>query len=179
MPSAVFSQSNVEQEGETSPSMKMPPRPEDTADVQPSPKDGTEQTTHAMPYRKYTTDMYTSFTVRIHILNLGRLSYVPKLLHDLIPVTPATTYVEFKDMVEARNERSLDRLIWGYDDGHNQYTWDVAKSKILAGCGTELYLGTSSSGPWTAKANSPTHHSIFGMLLVPPGHSLYGTITIY
>ncbi|KAK5702170.1 hypothetical protein LTR17_022544 [Elasticomyces elasticus] len=168
----------------------MPPPPDDAADVQPSPKDGTEQTTQAMtsPMNMYPsvrrpfspTDMPTSVQIRIHILPLGKIiGLMPRLTDDLFLVTPATTYIELKDTVEARVERLLkpgstterwskSRLVWPKDKGQNQGTWNTAKEEILAGQGTDLYIGTRLTGPY-ARDHNRTLHVVDGMLAMPSG----------
>ncbi|KAK3631490.1 hypothetical protein LTR56_016854 [Elasticomyces elasticus] len=173
----------------------MPPPPDDAADVQPPPNDETEQTTPEMPYRKYMTEMCmhtsvhrpfratempTSVQIRIHILPLGKIiGLMPRLTDDLFLVTPATTYIEIKDTVEARVERLLkpgstterwskSRLVWPKDKGQNQGTWNTAKEEILAGQGTDLYIGTRLTGPY-ARDHSRTLHVVDGMLAMPSG----------
>ncbi|KAK3625672.1 hypothetical protein LTR56_020284 [Elasticomyces elasticus] len=190
----VFSHTNVEQEGERSPSINMPPPPEDTTDVQLPAHDQTEQTTQEMPnqltspmnmYRSYhgpsnPTDMPTSVQVQIHILPLGKIiGVMPRLTDDVFLITPATTYIEFKKTIEAREERLLkpgsatersksSRLVWDDDKGQNEGTFKDAKEEILAGRGTELYIGTYLIGPYGRDQNS-THHVVEGMLAMPAG----------
>ncbi|KAK5703059.1 hypothetical protein LTR97_004005 [Elasticomyces elasticus] len=180
-------------EGETSPSIKMPPPSEDATDVQLPAHDQREQTTQEMLHQATSpmntdtsvhqpfnpTDAYTGVQVRIHMLPLGKIiGVMPRLTDDVFLLTTATTYIEFMDMVEAREERLLkpgsttehskSRLVWGDDKGQNEGTFKDAKEEILAGRGTELYVGTYLIGPYGRDQNS-THHVVEGMLAMPAG----------
>ncbi|KAK4962608.1 hypothetical protein LTR10_000235 [Elasticomyces elasticus] len=180
-------------EGQTSPSIKMPPPSEDVTDVQLPTHDETEQTTQEMPHQLTSpmnmyrsvygpsnpTDMSTSVQVRIHMLPLGKIiGVMPRLTDDVFLLTTATTYIEFMDMVEAREERLLkpgsttehssSRLVWDNDKGQNEGTFKDAKEDILAGRGTELFIGTYLTGP-LARDQNRTLHVVEGMLAMPAG----------